>query len=360
MEAFGAYLKEHREKKNIRLEEIASITKIHLHNLQLLEAGRFGQLPPEPFIRGFITAYAKYIGMDPKDAVARYLALSGKQAVATEVAADLEVEEAEGAQNVPPPVMLAPPTSPIGRTPPAANPDVLVNRSPLSKKKVAIGLAASLVVALGVGLVMVGKRRSLSHLPTLSATAETPEEKTPSEPVVVAPQKPPVVVAAAPETPAPVAAAPTPQENRDVASPPKPAAAPAPTTAAAPATPDTTPPAVEAKAAHELLIEGKERTWIKVVIDGEQPVEYFLPEGEKKSYSAKQKIKVVLGNSTGAKVTHNGQLHPGVKFQGTIRSYIFPPEARFPQDIPSRRATSSAVVEKAPEAAPTPPAETHE
>src|SRR3989338_9461251 len=73
MDQFGLYLKNQREAKNIRLEEIASITKIHLHNLQLLERGEWSQLPPEPFIRGFIIAYAKYVGLDTKDIVRRFL-----------------------------------------------------------------------------------------------------------------------------------------------------------------------------------------------------------------------------------------------------------------------------------------------
>ena len=73
MDNFGEYLKAEREKKGIRLEEIASITKIHLRSLELLESSRWDQLPPEPFLRGFIIAYAKYIGLEPKDALAKHL-----------------------------------------------------------------------------------------------------------------------------------------------------------------------------------------------------------------------------------------------------------------------------------------------
>ena len=34
-----------------RRSEIASITKIHLHSLELLEESRWDALPPEPFLR---------------------------------------------------------------------------------------------------------------------------------------------------------------------------------------------------------------------------------------------------------------------------------------------------------------------
>ena len=89
-----------------------------------------------------------------------------------------------------------------------------------------------------------------------------------------------------------------------------------------------------------MVIESKERTWIKVVVDEEAPIEYFLPSNERATYKAQKKIKVVLGNSTGSKITHNGEVTPGTKFQGTIRSYIFPADAKFPQDIPAKKPAS--------------------
>ncbi|MEZ4750140.1 MAG: helix-turn-helix domain-containing protein [Bdellovibrionota bacterium] len=72
METFGAYIKAQRETKAFALEEIASITKIHIHALQHLEAGRWEKLPPEPFLRGFVIAYAKYVGLDTQECLNRY------------------------------------------------------------------------------------------------------------------------------------------------------------------------------------------------------------------------------------------------------------------------------------------------
>ncbi|NBY18962.1 helix-turn-helix domain-containing protein [bacterium] len=66
MQPFGRYLKSEREKRGIRLEEIASSTKIHIQNLALMEEDRWKELPQDPFIRGFISAYARYIGLDNK------------------------------------------------------------------------------------------------------------------------------------------------------------------------------------------------------------------------------------------------------------------------------------------------------
>ncbi|NDG27763.1 MAG: hypothetical protein EB120_11390 [Proteobacteria bacterium] len=78
----------------------------------------------------------------------------------------------------------------------------------------------------------------------------------------------------------------------------------------------------------------------KVVIDEAPPIEYFLAPSEKATFSANQKIKVVLGNSVGSDVVYNGQKVEGTKFLGTIRSYIFPLNAKFPQDKANRRLSS--------------------
>ena len=78
---------------------------------------------------------------------------------------------------------------------------------------------------------------------------------------------------------------------------------------------------------------------MKVVIDDKAPMQSYLKAGEKVSYSANEKIKVVLGNSTGTQVEHNGEEAKGKQYQGTIRYYIFPANAHFPQDQPSRSVT---------------------
>ena len=72
MQLLGQYLKSEREKKGVRLEEIASSTKINIQNLVLMEEDRWKELPREPFIRGFITAYARYLSLDVQEALNKY------------------------------------------------------------------------------------------------------------------------------------------------------------------------------------------------------------------------------------------------------------------------------------------------
>jgi cytoskeletal protein RodZ len=74
MTELGLALKEEREKRNISLEEIASTTKIVPRYLEALENDRFDIMPGGFFIKGIIRTYARAIGLDPDEVLARYRA----------------------------------------------------------------------------------------------------------------------------------------------------------------------------------------------------------------------------------------------------------------------------------------------
>lgn len=74
MTELGLALKEEREKRNISLEEIASTTKIVSRYLEALENDRFDIMPGGFFIKGIIRTYARAIGLDPDEVLARYRA----------------------------------------------------------------------------------------------------------------------------------------------------------------------------------------------------------------------------------------------------------------------------------------------
>lgn len=54
------------------LEELSQTTRIPLRSLQLLEEGRIDVLPGEVFVRGFVKAYARAVGVPVEEAVRRY------------------------------------------------------------------------------------------------------------------------------------------------------------------------------------------------------------------------------------------------------------------------------------------------
>jgi len=68
----GVHLKNIREVKGIALDEIAQKTRIRVSYLKALEDENFEQLPPEVFSKGFLRAYAKYIGLDPEVVIKSY------------------------------------------------------------------------------------------------------------------------------------------------------------------------------------------------------------------------------------------------------------------------------------------------
>ncbi len=72
METVGHYLRRHRIEKRMSLEEVARATRVPVFSLERIELDRFDELPGEVFVRGFLTAYARAVGLEPDDVLARY------------------------------------------------------------------------------------------------------------------------------------------------------------------------------------------------------------------------------------------------------------------------------------------------
>ena len=66
--------------RGISLDEIAATTKIGTRLLRALEEEHFDLLPGGIFNRGYVRAYAKYVGIDEDQAVADYLQAAGESA----------------------------------------------------------------------------------------------------------------------------------------------------------------------------------------------------------------------------------------------------------------------------------------
>ena len=77
MGSFGDKLKRERELRGVTLEEIAKATKIGTRALKALEDEHFEQLPGGIFNKGFVRAYAKFLGLDEEQAVADFVAAQG-------------------------------------------------------------------------------------------------------------------------------------------------------------------------------------------------------------------------------------------------------------------------------------------
>jgi flagellar biosynthesis protein FlhG len=70
----GAMLRRARLRRGFDLDQIADVTKVSIGNLRHLEEESFEDLPATVYVRGFVIAYAKTIGLDPSRVVTSYLA----------------------------------------------------------------------------------------------------------------------------------------------------------------------------------------------------------------------------------------------------------------------------------------------
>jgi hypothetical protein len=75
MQTVGTYLRKEREAKNITLGEVAQLTKISEFYLKFLEKDDYEKLPQGPYIKGYISSYARLIGSNPDEALKLYNAL---------------------------------------------------------------------------------------------------------------------------------------------------------------------------------------------------------------------------------------------------------------------------------------------
>jgi transcriptional regulator with XRE-family HTH domain len=72
MLTFGDRLRAEREKRNVSLDQIAASTRIRRHHLDALERNAFSELPGPVFNRGYVRAYAAFLGTDPEPLLKAY------------------------------------------------------------------------------------------------------------------------------------------------------------------------------------------------------------------------------------------------------------------------------------------------
>jgi hypothetical protein len=71
----GAWLASVREKRALTLDEVSDISKVSVTYLRAIEEESFADLPEPVYVRGFLTAYSRTLGLDADAVVRSYLAL---------------------------------------------------------------------------------------------------------------------------------------------------------------------------------------------------------------------------------------------------------------------------------------------
>jgi len=92
MESLGKYLKREREFRNISLREIARKIRVREHFLRAIEEDQYHLLPSATYAKGFLLAYAKTVGLDPKEVILRYeIFLKGEPISSPEISPEKKI-----------------------------------------------------------------------------------------------------------------------------------------------------------------------------------------------------------------------------------------------------------------------------
>lgn len=70
----GSQLRRAREARGLSIESLAATTRIQSHVLDGIERNDLSVIPPRPYARGFVAAYAREVGLQPDDTVRDYFA----------------------------------------------------------------------------------------------------------------------------------------------------------------------------------------------------------------------------------------------------------------------------------------------
>jgi cytoskeletal protein RodZ len=249
MESLGEYLKREREYRSISLEEISLKTKIRKNILRGLEEDRLGSLSSPVFVKGYLKAYAGYVGLDPNEVVLRYEA------------------------------SLKPQEEPRVKKP--------AEETPRQWSLKYVVLPVSILLLLGILLYMTLQKPM--RIETTVEPQEVREPATASLPQAESKDTPPS------EEVETISQIPSPGKEAFLPVPP---VHPSRQSAISPPEP---PRGIE------LEITALEDTWIQIQIDLAPSREIFLRPGEVFSRRGQKNIEMKIGNAGGLRILHNGK-----------------------------------------------------
>jgi len=68
----GEQLKNLRSEGRVSLNEVSRETKIPVKYIEMIEEGRYNELPPDVYVKGFLKAYAEFLGVDSNKTISMY------------------------------------------------------------------------------------------------------------------------------------------------------------------------------------------------------------------------------------------------------------------------------------------------
>lgn len=305
----GAQLRTRRELLSLTLAEIERHTHVRKHYLERIEQGALGDLPSPVQARGMLTAYARFLDIDPDALLLRFA----------------EGLQARRIENLPPNRIRAPHT-----------PEQKSLRN-LFGRFISIDLLA------GIGLVVAmtafaiwGANRLIAlsqgspvgapEGPSISEVLLTPGENEANAPAV----SPTVMIVIDPED---ITAAPA-----------------LPNVAATPI------PTLPSRANVQIIISVVERTFLRVIVDGKSVYNGRAEAGSAFPFDADQRIEVLTGNGASVQIVYNQQtLGPMGAFGEVINMVYTANGAQTPTPTVAPTATITPSPTRTPRPSPTLP-----
>lgn len=254
MKDIGEKLRKARERLGLTLDEAERATRIRVHHLERLERGEFDSLPSPAQARGFLNNYARFLGLDTDQIMLGYA----------------ETLQADRGRN----------RSASWRTRAAIPASVQIRSRRPRWLSFDLFLAAGITLAI-VALIIWGVGSVLRTMRERTEIASEPTELVPPTATV----SPTAELAAQPVAPAQDLSTPIPEE---LASP-------------------TSPIVLAPGATIHLSIQVEKRSWLQVVVDGEQQLNRRVLPGEDLEFQGTREVQVTAGNAGGVRVIFNGQ-----------------------------------------------------
>lgn len=339
----GQRLRRQRELLGLSIEDVERQTRLRTFYLRALEDGELEQLPSPVQGRGMLKNYATFLGLDPEPLLLRFAeGLQARRLTRQEQAPTLAPEKAP-ARKAPRPRK--------SRAAEGAAPGEAVVRPPTLLRRLLSGeflLGGLVVVSLAAFLVwgavrVFTLRESQSPTPTPRSISEVlldPGTPSPS-PTLVTPTPEDVLVFTPSSGGAPLGQEAGGDEETD-------------------GTPEAgTPGASGGSNGVQVYLTIRQRTWLRVVVDGEVQEEGRMPPDSAFQFSGEERIEVFTGNGAAVQVFYNGQDQGPLGQFGEVVYLIYSTEGVL-TPTPTITPTSTPTVRPSPTPRGTPPPPTPE
>jgi cytoskeleton protein RodZ len=263
----GERLRRARLDAGKTLDQVATETKIQLWILEAIERDDFSRIPGGVFIRGYLTAVARAVGLNPSEVLMAY-----------------------SPELVPRPAP-PPPVSP----PPDPNE---VTRTPLWQYAVIVAMVLGAVV---LWQKMTRTSHDIAAAPTSPASVSAPPTTVPSP--ALPPGPPPATQTA---------------ESGATAT----TGATAPIT---PAEPHEVDPAVATTAPLIVQVHANEEVWIEADADGERKAYQLFEQGQELHLEGQKEIRLLVGDAAAVSYTINGKPGRPLGGNGVVRQFVVSP-----------------------------------